>query len=277
MRAPTRRYRRAMSFRATLPLLALCGLGFACRHPRPASPSSARAIPSDAGAPRIAHEVAAPPEVAVAPTLQGAPPALSQTEPWEGGCIAWSPRRALAACLVGQSGWNLNDRTSWGVRVLGEPADPALSLVPVTDAGLLEDPHETPTPPAVVARLRARLASEGYVDLRPLRVALGPAALDWAPGSSVRWTHRDTFEGGDNAAARGTDLVEVRWQAGGPALTLTAWEDRPVAEPRLRAYIIPGGRHLVIEAVGVYGDEGEYGVHSLAWVCDREARVCQAP
>lgn len=259
-----------MAPRRPFALLALTSLSLACRHAPPTAPLASRPLAGDA----VTH-AAAPLDAAVAPALQGAPPALSETDPWEPGCLAWSSRRGLAACLVGQSGSNLNDATSWSVRVLGEPADPALSLVPLTDAGWFEDPHRTPAPPAVVARLRARLAREGFSDLRPLRTPLGADALAWAPGATVRWVHRDTSDGGDNAAARGTDLIEVGWRPGDPALTLTAWEDRPVAEPRLRAYVIPGSRYLVLEAVGEYADEGEYGVHALAWVCDREARACR--
>ena len=134
-------------------------------------------------------------------------------------------------CLVGQSGSNLNDETVWRVAFSGEPERAGFSLVPVTDAGWFEEPHGVVTPPAVRARLRARFAAEGFVDLAPLRRALSAVAYEWAPGVTVRWLHRRTFRGGENAAPRGTDRIEVRWQPGGPPVTLTAWEDRPVAEP----------------------------------------------
>ena len=130
-------------------------------------------------------------------------------------------------------------------------------------------------PPDVRARLRARFVAEGFVHLRPLRRELTDAPWEWSPGATVRAVHRRTFGGGDNAAQRGTDRIELRWQPGGPRLALTAWEDRPVSEPHLRAYAIPGGRYLLLDAVGEYGDEGEYGVHALTWLCDRESRTCQ--
>ncbi len=202
-------------------------------------------------------------------------PLLPDAEPMEPGCFAWSSRRSMAACLVGQSGTNLNDDTEWSVRFSGEPASAVWSLVPVTDAGWFERPDQTQAPATVRARLRSRFVAEGFVDLRPLRQALSATAWEWAPGATVRSVHRRTFGGGDNAAERGTDRIELRWQPNGPRLVLTAWEDRPVAEPALRGYVIPGGRYLVLDAVGEYGDEGEYGVHALAWLCDRESRTCQ--
>nr|MBK7065883.1 hypothetical protein [Deltaproteobacteria bacterium] len=44
------------------------------------------------------------------------------------GCLAWSPRRHLAACLVGQSGSNLNADTVWHVAFSGETDERAVSL-----------------------------------------------------------------------------------------------------------------------------------------------------
>jgi hypothetical protein len=207
------------------------------------------------------------------PTTEPPPP--PDDAPMEPGCFAWSPRLAAAACLVGQSGSNLDADTVWELRFPGEREGAPVSLVPVTDAGWFEEPHRAATPAGVRATLRARMLAGAYVDLRPLRRELFDAPDEWAPGATVRWVHRRTSGGGENAAARGTDRVELRWQPGGPRLLLTAWEDRPVAEPQMRAYAIPGGRYLVVEAVGRYGDEGEYGVHSLAWLCDREARACR--
>ena len=225
-------------------------------------------------APPVAPPVA-PPDATLVGALPTTEPPLPATEPMYPGCLAWSPRRHLAACLVGQSGSNLNADTVWHVAFSGETDERAVSLVPVTDAGYFDDPHTVATPPGVRARLRARFVTDGFVDLRPLRRALSAEPFEWAPGATVRVVHRRTFGGGENAAERGTDRVELRWQPGGPPLTLTAWEDRPVAEPRIRAYVIPGGRYLVLDAVGEYGDEGESGVHSLAWRCDREARTCR--
>ena len=226
----------------------------------------------DAGAPAPPD---APPDATLSGTLPSTEPPLPDAAPMNPGCFAWSPGRHLAACLVGQSGSNLNDDTVWRVAFSGGPAEDGLSLVPVTDAGWFEEPHRVVTPPAVRARLRTRFAAEGFVDLSPLRRDLSAVAYEWAPGVTVRWLHRRTFRGGENAAERGTDRLEVRWQPDGPRVTLTAWEDRPVAEPLLRAYAIPGGRYLVLDAVGAYADEGTYGVHSLAWLCDRETRTCQ--
>lgn len=260
-----------------LPLLAA-----SCRRPRPpapAAPVDARAPATlDAGGPRDASRDIVP-EAATDATLAGTMPTteprIPDDSPLEPGCFAWSARRASGACLVGQSGTNLNDDTRWAVRFPGEPDERAVSLVPVTDAGWFEEPHRVAAPAAVRDRLRARFAAEGFVDLGPLRRELGDAPFEWAPGATVRAVHRRTFGGGENAAERGTDRVELRWQPGGPRLTLTAWDDRPVAEPQLRAYVIPGGRYLLIDAVGRYGDEGEYGVHALAWLCDRESRTCR--
>ena len=237
--------------------------------PAPSLDAAADVPPDDARAPDVA------PDVTLAGTMPTTEPMIPDDAPMEPGCFAWSPGRSLPACLVGQSGSNLNADTVWEVRFGGASPNPSWSLVPVTDAGWFEDPHRAPAPPELRGRLRARFIAEGFVDLRPLRRALSAEPWEWAPGATVRAIHRDTFGGGENAAERGTDRVELRWRPGGPRLTLTAWEDRPVAEPRLRAYAIPGGRYLVIDAVGEYGDEGEYGVHALAWLCDRETRSCQ--
>lgn len=249
----------------------------ACRRPRPPAPPAVVVAPVafDAGPPARDASSGAPPDATLVGAMPTTEPLLPDAAPLEPGCFAWSPRRIVAACLVGQSGTNLNDDTVWSVRYSGEPASAAWSLVPVTDAGWFEQPHQLPTPPAVRARLRARFVAEGFVDLRPLRQELSDAPWEWSPGATVRAVHRRTFGGGDNAAERGTDRFELRWQPGGPRLLLTAWEDRPVSEPHLRAYAIPGGRYLLLDAVGEYGDEGEYGVHALTWLCDRESRTCR--
>ncbi|MDO9019747.1 MAG: hypothetical protein Q8S73_44705 [Deltaproteobacteria bacterium] len=266
------------ALRLCLPVL-LVASALACRRPRSTPPRSVvvpdvapSPAPIDVGGPAL-------PDASVDDALAGATPAtwptLSATEPMAPGCFAWSPRLNVAACLVGQSGTNLNENTVWSVRFRGEPDSSALSLVEPTDAGFIDRPDEDPPPPAVLARLRARLDADGFIDLRPLRRELTAAAFAWSPGMTVRAVHRRTFGGGDNAAERATDRIELQWQPRGPRTLLTAWDDRPVAEPRLRAYVIPGGRYLVLDAVGTYGDEGEYGVHSLAWLCDRETRSCR--
>lgn len=281
-------YRRAVDLRRLVALALL--LPLACRRPRPPAPPvvardvtpalSPRSVVFDAGpavtrdaAPDVAPDVR--PDATLAGTMPATEPPLPDATPMQPGCFAWSPRRSVAACLVGQSGSNLNEDTEWAVRFSGEAASSAWSLVPVTDAGWFEEPHRVAAPPEVRARLRARFAAEGFVDLESLRRIVSETPWEWAPGATVRAVHRRTFGGGANAAERATDRLELRWQPNGPRLTLTAWEDRPVGEPRLRAYAIPGGRYLLLDAVGEYADEGEYGVHSLAWLCDRESRACR--
>lgn len=265
------------------PLVLLVGSALACRRPVPTPPHAVAApvaapvvapssAPIDAGGTARSDASVDDAPAAAAPATW---PTLSATEPMAPGCFAWSPRLNVAACLVGQSGTNLNERTVWSVRYSGEPESSAFSLVEPTDAGSIERPDDTPTSSAVLARLRARLDADGFIDLRPLRRELTTTAFAWSPGMTVRAVHRRTFGGGDNAAERATDRIELQWQPRGPRVLLTAWEDRPVAEPQLRAYVIPGGRYLVLDAVGTYGDEGEYGVHSLAWLCDRETRTCR--
>ena len=59
-------------------------------------------------------------------------------------------------------------------------------------------------------------------------------------------------------------------------MVLTTLDDRPVEDPRVAVYPIEGGRYLVVDYVGRFGDEGEYGTHARAWRCDREAHTCAA-
>ena len=270
-----------MSLRRTIATATL--LSLACRHPpSPPAPTPSVVPRARAVAGPVVTPVTPPPAVdasahdaPTAPATDPAAPWVPDAAPMAPGCFAWSPERRVAACLVGQSGSNLNDDTVWRVAFSGEPAAAAISLVPSVDAGGFDEPHRVVTPPEVRARLRARLGADGFVDLAPLRRIVPASALEWAPGATVRWLHRRTFAGGDNAAERGTDRIELRWQPGGPSVTLTAWEDEPVAEPEIRAFAIPGGRYLVLDAVGPYADEGSYGVRALAWLCDREARTCR--
>jgi hypothetical protein len=70
--------------------------------------------------------------------------------------------------------------------------------------------------------------------------------------------------------------VTVRWDATAPPLVIAALEDRPVEDPALAVYPIEGGRFFVLEYVGRFADEGEYGTHARALRCDREARACVA-
>ncbi len=205
-------------------------------------------------------------DASVAPSPDASEPVLAEGATPPVGCFAWSPPRASAACAVERPGETLSE-LHLVVRFSSDPRD---AVTPLGEG----DSNDAP-PPAALAALRARLAREGYVPLAALRRALPTGAeAEWAPGATARWQRRTTFAGGENAAPRYTDRVTLRWGAGARPLDVTLLEDRAVEDPSVTMYPIPDGRHLVLEVVGRFGDEGEYGLHARAWVCDREARAC---
>jgi hypothetical protein len=146
----------------------------------------------------------------------------------------------------------------------------------VDDAAFEAERAMNPSP-AAVAAAQARLAREGYRPIEAIRQTLpSNVAVAWAPGATARWQRRTTARGRANQAPRYTDRVTLRWDATSAPVVLTALEERPVEDPRVAVYPVEGGRYLVVDYVGRFADEGEYGTHARAWRCDREARACTA-
>jgi hypothetical protein len=194
----------------------------------------------------------------------------------EEGCLAFSPRDHAALCLYGSHGHLDGDDTpEWLVRAVGSDLDD-IDLRDDLDAAVAHDIDERPIPARAVAALRARIASGRYVALEPLRAVLDPGIpLEWDHGAAIRWTRRQTSPGGDNAAPRYTDHLDVRWGAREPWVSINAWENEPVAEPDVDVYLVPGERFAAISTRRDYGDEGISGATASAWLCDAESRRCE--
>lgn len=277
--------------------------GAACQRTRPSGEPSPRATAVDAqatsradvtraavdaGEGALAGPLAeARPAVTVGALARDALPTQPYVLPADGvlprGCFAWSPRTLSAACTTGLVGHNMGAAESdgpgglqpgWGVAFVGDRARP-INLF--ERGGSVEDfSVDAPLTPATRARLVAALDAGGYVPLAPLyrRLRAG-TPLAWAPGSTLLWTRRRTSRAGDNAAARYTDTLSLRWRAEEAPTVVTTREDAPVDAPEYAAYFIPGERFVVLSSLAQHGDEGVSGQTAEAWRCDRTTRRCE--
>lgn len=258
--------------------LALTSLVFGC-HPSPptvtprlSSPEVREVSRVDAATDATPTDVT-PTDATPEPTPDVPSPFFTDNAPLTPGCIAWSSRRSAAACVIESP---TDDLTNLRV-VLRFTSDAPRAVVPIVDDAAFEAEREQrPSAPAIAAA-RARLAREGYTPIESVRRGL--AVNEVAPlgnGVTARWQRRTTARAGANQAPRYTDRVTFRWDASATPLVVEALEDRPVEEPQIAVYAIEGGRFFVLEYVGRFADEGEYGTHGRAWQCDREARACVA-
>ena len=176
------------------------------------------------------------------------------------------------SCDEGGSG---TFQAAWRVAFVGDARARPLDLVPRAAADR-EFSAEDPPPASVRARLDAALTAGGYVALAPLyrRLRAG-TPLEWAPGGALLWTRRRTSRVGENAAARYTDTLTVRWGADAAPTTVMTRVDAPVGAPEYAAYVIPGERFVVLSSLAQYGDEGVSGQIVEAWRCDRTTRRCE--
>jgi hypothetical protein len=230
---------------------------------------------------------AAPPTVTVGALARDALPtqpyALAPDGVLPPGCFAWSPRTFSAACTTGLVGHNMGAATNeessslqpgWRVAFVGDRARP-INLV---DRGASPEDFFVDAPLAAGprARLEAALGAGGYVPLAPLyrRLRAG-TPMAWAQGSTLLWTRRRTSRVGDNAAARYTDTLAVRWRAGEAPTVVSTRQDAPVDAPEYAAYFMPGERFVVLSSLAEHGDEGVSGHTAEAWRCDRTARRCE--
>lgn len=267
-----------MHARAGLVFVSLFALTSACREeraPRPPTPAAARPTAArDAATPPPAPDAGTGP-VTVIPVpadMPHAAPTLEAGHPLAPGCFGWSPSTHSAACVVGSLGRDEAPGRAWGVRFTGDAPEQSVSLAPDSVGVPHAAPRSIVPEAATLTALRARLTSESYVTLTPLRHAIDSRdALTWAPGATVRWLHAR----GATASTNATDLIEMRWGGDAGTTVLEAWVDRAVPAPALAMYLIPGGRYLVLEAVGDYGDDGGTGTIARAWTCDRETHTCQ--
>ena len=196
------------------------------------------------------------------------------------GCFAWSQRQHTAACIRGDIGTHSDqDPTRWDAVFPGSDAGDEASQIDLLDhrdADMPVLPSEAPLTSTAARAVRSALASGSFVDLEPLEIALAPGIpAELRSGIGVRWMRRRTFAGGDNAAERFTDRLEVRWSAREAWTAVETFTDEPVFEPDFRAYFIPGDRYLVLSAVRHHGDEGITATHAYAWQCEATTRACE--
>lgn len=249
-------------------------------HPTPpaASPRVEATAPRDVAtieAPTLdaALEATPPREPASDAATDATSPFFAEGAPLRPGCFAWSPGIASAACVIESPTDDLQNLRV----VLRFTSDAPGAVTSIVDAAAFEAEREMRPSAQQIADARARLAREGYAPIDALRQTLGvDGVVTWAPGATARWQRRTSARGRANQAPRYTDRVTIRWDATTPPLVLTALEDRPVEAPTVAAYPIDGGRYLLLDYVGRFADEGEYGTHARAWRCDRVARVCAA-
>jgi hypothetical protein len=225
----------------------------------------------------VARDVAPAPDAAVdaapPPAPDVASPFFAGESPLSPGCFAWSTTLASAACVIESPTDDLPHLRA----VLRFTSDGPGAVTALVDAAAFEAERAMRPSAEGLAAARARLAREGYAPIEALRQTL-PAnvAVAWAPGATARWQRRTTARGGPNQAPRYTDRVTLRWDATSAPVVLTTLEERPVEDPRVAVYPVEGGRYLVVDYVGRFADEGEYGTHARAWRCDREAHACTA-
>lgn len=206
--------------------------------------------------------------VAEAPTSSITPGAALRL-----GCFAWSARLSSAACVVESPADDLAN-----LRVVVRfTADAPGVWLPIVDDAAFDDSRAFVASGERAVAVNARLAREGYVSIAARERTLSSGAEDvWEPDGLVRWERRSTSEGGDNQAPRFADRVTLRWDARSPPLAVTLLDDRPFESPRVSMYPMSDGRTLLLELVGRFADEGEYGTHARAWRCDRVSRSCIA-
>lgn len=230
----------------------------------------------------------APPTVTVGALARDALPTQPYALPPDAvlppGCFAWSPRTRSAACTNGLVGYSMAAAASdgpgglhpgWRVAFVGDARARPINLV---DRGASTEDFFVDAPLAAGprARLVAALDAGGFVPLAPLhrRMRAG-TPLAWSTGSTLLWTRRRTSRAGDNAAARYTDTLSVRWRAPEVPTVVSTREDAPVDAPEYAAYFIPGERFVVLSSLAQHGDEGVSGQTAEAWRCDRTTRRCE--
>ena len=230
---------------------------------------------------------AAPDQPSPAPREPSAPPralTLAPNAPLAWGCFAWSEARHAAACVTGYYGANTPDTTDaavprrYVVEFLGDSsAQPLPLLDAATAASDSGDPATSPLPAPTLAALQAALDAGGYAPLGVLGEPLHPGvAREWGDGAAVRWTTTQTASPEQQGAERFTDRFDVRFGRGEAFAPLgPVSEDQPAGDSAFRAYVLPGGRYLVLEQRWSYADEGEYGGSVVVFLCDRVERRCR--
>ncbi|MFO0648576.1 MAG: hypothetical protein U0326_20210 [Polyangiales bacterium] len=241
--------------------------------PRVEASTSRDVAAIEAPLPDAALDAMPPREPASDAATDAASPFFAEGAPLRPGCFAWSPGIASAACVIESA---TDDLTNLRV-VLRFTSDAPGAVTPIIDAEAFAAGREMRPSAQQLADARARLARDGYAPIDGLRQTLRVnGVVTWAPGATASWQRRTSARGRANQATRFTDRVTIRWDPTSPPLVLTALEDRPVEAPTVAVYPIDGGRYLLLEYVGRFADEGEYGTHARAWRCDRVARACAA-
>ncbi len=189
------------------------------------------------------------------------------------GCFAWSARLSSAACVVESP---TDDLVNLRV-VVRFTGDASGVVAPIVDDAAFEESRAFVASRERAVAVNGRLARDGYASIVALQRDLSSESDDlWEPDTRVQWERRTVSEGGDNHAARFTDRVTVRWDVRAQPMVVTLLDERPVESPRVSTYAMSDGRTMLLELVGRFADEGEYGTHARAWRCDRSTRACVA-
>ena len=267
-------------------LVLACSAG-ACekREPAPPSPSAPSPSPSpQPGQPPKAPADAAP---AGAPLQTKPPPAPrpSETIAISGGvpdfgCLGWSQARQLAACVVGDRGFNVGPTKVTLVLVSLDGATAPPPPLPLLD---LQEEHPGPDelPPKLAEQLEASL--DGFVALDRSGAHLagigeGSRLVDGPPLSVGGMTIEVQSErvAPASVAPQYHMVLTVR----GPDGARHVLDDTtaPINQLHVRAFPLrdrAGRRVVIVERAYVVGDEGVMGRHAAVWRCT--AKTCEEP
>ncbi|MBX3158831.1 MAG: hypothetical protein KF773_22885 [Deltaproteobacteria bacterium] len=231
----------------------------------PAKTSDVRA--SDAAAPAAAVVDAAPAVAAVVADAAAAPAGLVIDKVPEFGCLGWSPRRRIAACIGGRWGFNIGVNLIELTLVAASPGAPAPDPITLSPEGAAAF-EKPPLAPELVTQLAGAL--EGFVpwdraapaiELQPNKpggtstITVGGAKIDVRvspapPGHSTRApAHR----------------VKVTARIGGTA-HLVGETLGPISEVKVRAFPLDKDV-VVVEQIHHLGDEGTTGDLASFWLC----------
>jgi hypothetical protein len=254
----------------------LCGGAAGCRK--------AERAPAAGSAGSAAAVDAATPPADAAPDAPPAPKAIiiGDTVP-ELGCIGWSPKRGLVACILGQRGYNLGgskvDLVFFGVgKVAGDPSQVPESIA-ILDTGDEGGAGLDALDPALTARLRKAL--EGFLLWDRSGPILTAETVDGKPTASPPLT-----TGGMTIALRAERApqqgyapclsAQLTVRVPGGARHIVNEVSGPISV-EVRAFPLDGvGRGTVIvEHLRSTGDEGISGTEASVWRCT--AAGCATP
>lgn len=225
--------------------------------------------PVDAATAPVADAAAAAVDAA-SDTRPAAPPAwpvTSSAEVPEFGCIGWSRKRGVLACILG------NSFSDSGL-------DVSLVFVPVrADAELIEPLSLVEQP----GRSRPPFPPDKVAPFNDLLRGFTPLARD-AARLETRWTHDKLVVGPATTAGGATLALQLQREGTmifAPKYHATLWirfaghprlliEDLADALSHVEARLFTVGGALIVERIYSVGDEGTYGTFIQLWRCTAE-------